>query len=155
MEAHRRAHLEVALLNLVSAGLLLFWGIYFAMAGTGNAVDWLTDHGYRGRFFRSSSKNLELLERVAKRHGSEGPGIKILFMIIMWWELLTASAYFASLGLYLLGDTALLPYAFFIGMGLFAGLVLGNEAFVYYDDEEEHVIMLLAQLVSYIAVVVL
>ena len=44
-------------MNPVSAGLLLFWGIYFAMAGTGNVVDWLTNHGYRGKLFRSSSKN--------------------------------------------------------------------------------------------------
>ena len=142
-------------MNLVSAGLLLFWGVYFAMAGTGNVVDWLTNHGYRGRLFRSSSKNLELMEKVAKRHGSGANAIKALFAFIMCWELLSAAAYLAALGLYLIGNTVLMQYAFFIGMGLFAGLVLGNEAFVYYDDEEEHVIMLLAQLVSYIAVVVL
>lgn len=142
-------------MNLVAAGLLLFWGIYFALAGTGNLVDWLTNHGYRGRLFRSSSKNLELMERVAKRHGSGSSQISALFMVIMSWELLAAAAYLTALGLYALGNVILLPYAFFIGMGLFGGLILGNEAFVYYDDEEEHVIMLLAQLVSYIAVVVL
>ena len=141
--------------NLVSAGLLLFWGIYFTMAGTGNAVDWSTQHGYRGRLFRSSSKNLELMERVARRHGSGASAIKALFAAIMSWEFLSAATYLSALGLYLTGNTSLLPYAFFIGMGLFAGLILGNEAFVYYDDEEEHVVMFLAQLVSYIAVVVL
>jgi hypothetical protein len=52
-------------------------------------------------------------------------------------------------------NTFLTPYPFFVGKGLFAGLILGNEAFVYNDDEEEHVIMMPAQLVSYIAVVVL
>ncbi len=142
-------------MNLVSAGLLVFWGVYFAMAGTGNVVDWLTEHGYRGRYFRSSSKNLELMERVAKKHGAGGSAIKGLFAVIMSWELLSAAAYLVALALYLEGNTALLPYAFFTGMGLFAGLILGNEAFVYYDDEEEHVIMLLAQLVSYVAVVLL
>jgi hypothetical protein len=142
-------------MNIVSAGLLLLWGIYFAMAGVGNVVDWLTNHGYRGRLFRSSSKNLELMERVAKRHGSGQSAIKALFAAIMSWELLSAATYLTSFGLYLLGNTTLLPYAFFIGMGLFAGLVLGNEAFIYYDDEEEHVIMFLAQLVSYVAVVLL
>jgi hypothetical protein len=73
----------------------------------------------------------------------------------MTWELLSAGTYLASFGFYLAGNTHLVPYAFFIGMGLFAGLVLGNEAFVYYDDEEEHVIMLLAQLISYTAIVLL
>jgi hypothetical protein len=142
-------------MNLVSAGLLLFWGVYFAMAGTGNVVDWLTNHGYRGKLFRSSSKNLELMERVAKRHGSGATAIKALFAVIMSWELLSAATYFAALGLYIAGNASLMQYAYFIGMGLFAGLVLGNEAFVYYDDEEEHIVMLIAQLVSYIAVVVL
>jgi hypothetical protein len=142
-------------LNPVSAGLLLFWGIYFGMAGTGNVVDWLTNHGYRGRLFRSSSKNLELMERVAERHGAGVKAIRALFAIIMSWEILSALVYFAALALYLTGNLTILPYAFFIGMGLFAGLVLGNEAFVYYDDEEEHVIMFLAQLISYIAVVLL
>jgi hypothetical protein len=142
-------------LNPVSAGLLLFWGVYFGMAGTGNVVDWLTNHGYRGRLFRSSSKNLELMERVAERHGAGVKAIRALFAIIMSWEILSALAYFAALALYLAGNLTILPYAFFIGMGLFAGLILGNEAFVYYDDEEEHVIMFLAQLVSYIAVVLL
>jgi len=142
-------------LNPVSAGLLLFWGVYFGMAGTGNVVDWLTNHGYRGRLFRSSSKNLELMERVAKRHGSGATAIRALFAMIMSWEILSSVAYFAALAFYLTGSLTILPYAFFIGMGLFAGLILGNEAFVYYDDEEEHVIMFLAQLVSYIAVVLL
>jgi len=142
-------------LNLVSAGLLLFWGIYFAMAGVGNAVDWLTNHGYRGKYFRSSSKNLELMEKVAQKHGSSPAAIKALFAVIMSWELLSAATYLSALGLYVTGDASLTPYAFFIGMGLFAGLVLGNEAFVYYDDEEEHMVMMVAQLISYIAVVVL
>ncbi len=141
--------------NLVSAGILLFWGVYFAMAGTGNVVDWLTQHGYRGRYFRSSSKNFELLERVAAKHRSGKRAIGALFVVIMSWELLSAAAYLGALGLYLTGSSLLLPYAFFIGMGHFAGLVLGNEAFVYYDDEEEHMVMLLAQLVSYIAVALL
>ncbi len=139
-------------MNIVSAGLLVFWGVYFAMAGTGNLIDWLTRHGYRGMYFRSSSKNLELMERVAKRHGSGESAIKTLFAAIMSWELLSAALYFTAFAFYLAGGTMLIQYAFFVGMGLFAGLILGNEAFVYYDDEEEHVVMLLAQLVSYIAV---
>ncbi len=125
------------------------------MAGVGNVVDWLTNHGYRGRLFRSSSKNLELMERVAKRHGSGARTIGLLFTVIMSWELLASLTYLSALGLYLAGNLSLLPYAFFVGMGLFAGLILGNEAFVYYDDEEEHVVMLIAQLISYIAVVLL
>ena len=125
------------------------------MAGVGNVVDWLTNHGYRGRLFRSSSKNLELMQRVAKRHGSGASTIGALFTVIMSWELLAALPYFSALGYYLAGNLSLLPYAFFIGMGLFAGLILGNEAFVYYDDEEEHVVMLIGQLISYIAVVLL
>ncbi len=141
--------------NVVSAGLLLFWGIYFAMAGTGNVVDWATQHGYRGKYFRSSSKNLELMEKVAQKHGSGQSSIRALFIAIMSWELLSAATYLTALGYYLAGDSFLLPYAFFIGMGLFAGLILGNEAFVYYDDEEEHVVMMLAQLISYIAVALL
>ncbi len=142
-------------MNLVPVGLLLFWGVYFAMAGTGNVVDWLTQHGYRGRYFRSSSKNLELLERVAAKHGSGTTTIKTLFVIIASWELLAATTYLSALALYLIGDPLLVQYAFFIGMGLFAGLILGNEAFVYYDDEEEHTVMFMAQLVSYVAVVLL
>jgi len=141
--------------NLVSAGLLLFWGVYFSMAGTGNVVDWLTKHGYRGKYFRSSSKNLELLEQVARRHGTGKGAIRVLFFVIMSWELLSGVLYLSALALYVTGSVFLLPCAFFVGMGLFAGLVLGNEAFVYYDDEEEHVVMLLAQLVSYVAVVFL
>jgi hypothetical protein len=142
-------------LNIVVAGLLLFWGIYFALAGTGNVVDWLTNHGYRGRYFRSSSKNLELMEKVAQKHGSGRAAILALFALIMSWELLSAVTYLTSLGLYLAGNSTLVPYAFFVGMGLFAGLVLGNEAFVYYDDEEEHVVLMVAQLISYIAFAVL
>lgn len=142
-------------MNLVSVGLLLFWGVYFAMAGTGNIVDWLTEHGYRGRYFRFSSKNFELLEKVAERHGSGKGTVRALFLVIMSWELLSAVSYLSALALYIAGVTWLLPYAFFVGMGLFAGIVLGNEAFVYYDDEEEHVLMFLAQLVSYIAIVIL
>ena len=142
-------------MNLVVAGLLLFWGVYFSMAGTGNVVDLLTQHGYHKRFFRFSSKNYELLEKVAERHGTGASRIKVLFIVIMSWELASAAGYLSALALYLLGSTFLIQYAFFIGMGLFAGLTLGNEAFIYYDDEEEHVTMFVAQLVSYVAVALL
>jgi len=142
-------------MNIVSAGLLLFWGIYFAMAATGNIADWLTEHGHRGRYFRFSSKNLELLEKVAMKHESGRRITPVLFAVIASWETLSAVLYLSALGLYLIGNTFVVPYAFFVGMGLFAGLVLGNEAFIYYDDEEEHVVMFLAQLISYIAVVLL
>ncbi len=125
------------------------------MAGTGNVVDWATNHGYRGKYFRSSSKNLELMEKVAQKHGSGDSSIRALFTLIMSWELLSAALYLAALGFYLAGSSVLVSYAFFTGMGLFAGLILGNEAFVYYDDEEEHVVMLLAQLLSYMAVALL
>jgi len=141
--------------NLVSAGLLVFWGIYFSMAGTGNVVDWLTQHGYTGRYFRFSSKNFELLEKVAEKRGTGPRGLTILFAMIMCWELLSAAAYILAFAFYVTGSTVLVPYAFFIGMGLFAGLTLGNEAFIFYDDEEEHVVMFVAQLISYIAVVIL
>ncbi len=143
------------MVNLVSVGLLLFWGVYFAMAGTGNLVDWLTEHGYRGRYFRFSSKNFELLEKVAERHRSGKGTVRVMFIVIMSWELLSAAGYLSALAMYLMGGTWFLPYAFFIGMGLFAGIILGNEAFVYYDDEEEHVVMLLAQLITYIAIVLI
>ena len=142
-------------MNLVSAGLLLFWGVYFSMAGIGNVVDYLTQHGYKGKYFRFSSKNYELLEKVAKKHNSGKGPITTLFVVIMCMELASAVLYLASFVLYLGGQSILTRYAFFAGMSLFAGLVLGNEAFIYYDDEEEHVVMLIAQLVSYIAVVVL
>ncbi len=141
--------------NLVSAGLLVFWGIYFSMAATGNFVDWLTQHGHRGRFFRFSSKNLELLEKVVAKHRSGWRVAPYLFIVIASWETLSAVVYLSALVMYLIGNSSLIPYAFFIGMGLFAGLVLGNEAFIYYDDEEEHVVMMLAQLISYIAIVLL
>ena len=143
------------MVELVSAGLLLFWGAYFSLAGTGNVANWLTDHGYKGRFFRSSSRNFELMEKVARRHGAGRGAVKGMFLLIMSWELSTAAAYLAALVLFLEGSVWLLPFAFFLGMGLFAGIILGNEAFVYYNDEEEHVVMFLAQLVSYIAIVVL
>ncbi|HZW85653.1 MAG TPA: hypothetical protein VFE91_07130 [Nitrososphaerales archaeon] len=143
------------MVNLVSAGLLLFWGIYFGMAGTGNVANWLSERGYHGRLFRFSSKNFELIDRVAKRHGTGESSVKVFFVIVMSWEVLSAAAYLSALALYLVGEFYMVQYAFFVGMGLFAGLILGNEAFVYYDDEEEHVVMFLAQLVSYVAVVLL
>lgn len=142
-------------MNLVAAGLLLFWGIYFSMAGTGNLLDLLKQIGQRGRFFRFSSNNYELLQQVASKYNTSKASIRKLFVTIMCWELLSAASYLAAFVLYLLGSAALVQYAFLIGMGLFAGLTLGNEAFVFYEDEEEHVTMLVAQLISYIAFVLL
>jgi hypothetical protein len=142
-------------MNLVSLGLLLFWGVYFSMAGVGNVVDWLTNHGYKGKYFRFSSMNYELMEKVTEKHGASKSATNILFATIMSWELLAAVTYLSAAALYTAGNETLVEYAFFIGMGLFAGLTLGNEAFIYYDDEEEHVTMFLAQLISYIAFAVL
>ena len=125
------------------------------MAGVGNVVDWLTNHGYKGKYFRFSSMNYELVEKVTKKHGASKSAANVLFATIMIWELVAAATYLSAAALCVVGNETLVQYAFFIGMGLFAGLTLGNEAFIYYDDEEEHVTMFLAQLISYIAFAVL
>lgn len=143
------------MVNIVSIGLLLFWGVYFVMAGTGNFVDWLTEHGYRGKFFRFSSRNLEMLERVASKYHMSQFRVGILFGIITCWELLSAVLYLLSSALLTQGEAFLVQYAFFTGMGFFAALTLGNEAFIFYENEEEHVVLLVAQLISYLAIVIL
>lgn len=142
-------------MNAVVAGLLLFWGLYFSLAGTGNLLDLLKQIERRGRYFKFSSGNYELLSKVASKYGTPPRVIKSIFAFIMSWELLSAASYLAALALYVSGSAWFAQYAFFTGMGLFAGLVLGNEMFVFYEDEEEHVVLLMAQLISYIAFAVL
>jgi hypothetical protein len=138
-------------LNILSAGLLLFWGVYFGMAGTGNFLDVMKYEWHKGKMFRFSSNNFELLRKVASRYNVAENRLTFLFVVILCWELLSSVLYLAAFFYFLAGNTVFAQYSFFSGASFFAGLTLGNEAFIYYENEEEHVVMLLAQLISYVA----
>jgi hypothetical protein len=96
-----------------------------------------------------------MLENVTSKYHVPENRIRILFVIITCWELLSAALYLAASSLYIQGVTFLIQYAFFTGMGFFAALTLGNEAFIFYENEEEHVALFIAQLIAYLAVIIL
>jgi hypothetical protein len=131
---------------------MLFWGIFFLMAGIGNLLDLLNKIEHRGKYFRFSTSNYELLRKVTSKYTVGDKAITGMFVTIMCWEFISAFSYFVALAFFLQGITFFAQYAFFIGIGLFAALTLGNEAGVFSEVAEEHIVMLLAQLVSYVAV---
>lgn len=139
------------MLNIVSFGLLIFWGIYFGMAGTGNMLDILKYEWHKGKMFRFSSNNFELLKKVASKLNAKESALTSVFLIILSWELISSTLYFVASIFYFNGNIEFAQYSFFSGSAFFAGLTLGNEALVYYENEEEHVVLLVAQLISFIA----
>jgi len=140
-------------MNIVIAVLLLFWGCIFSIAGLGNIFDLINN--VTQRHFRFSTGNYVLAAKVVSKFTSSRRIIMTLFLIIICLELISAFSYVFAWLFYVMGRKSFVAYATVIGMIFPGSLTIGNEVFAYYENEEEHIVLLLAQFVTYVGYILI
>ena len=139
--------------NVIAIGLTLFWGLYFTLAGSSNLIDALRHFGLLREAMKFDSENYTRLMKVVSRF-KRSPGItKLLFVWLLTWELTAAGIFWlTSFLLWATGSFQLVDASYAVGMSFFASLTIGNELFLFYESEEEHVTLLVALLLSLVAI---
>jgi hypothetical protein len=135
--------------NVISVGLAIFWGLYFTLAGSSNLADALRHFGLLREPAKFDSGNYSRLLKVVSRYKRNPKTAKLIFAWLFSWELAAAASFWlASLSLWAFGSLQLIDIAYAVGMSFFAALIIGNELFMFYESEEEHVSILAALLLS-------
>lgn len=136
-------------------GLLLFWALYFSLIFITNWFDALKAVGVLGDGWRVASGNWDFVRTTTAIYDTPGWLRAVLFTGVLAWELLGAALFWRAFLVVRRGGAfagPLLDAPFIAGASLFAAFVLADEIFVAYSVEGTHVRILVALIVSLLAV---
>lgn len=136
-------------------GLLLFWALYFSLIFATNWFDALKAAGVLGDGWRLASGNWDFVRATTAVYDTPGWLRAVLFIGVLAWELLGAALFWRAFLVARRGGGftgPLLEAPFVAGTALFAAFVLADEIFIAYDVEGTHFRILVALIVSLMAV---
>lgn len=142
-------------LATLKRGLLLFWAAWLSIVFLTNACDALRALDVLGEGWRFASGNWAFLVETTRVYDTPDWLRAILFAGVVAWEglgtLLLWRAFGASLGDGL-ADRRPTDAAFVVNLALWAAFVLADELFLVYGVEATHLRLLIAQLVTLLAI---
>jgi len=135
-------------------GLLLFWALYFSIVFITNWFDALKAAGVLGDGWKVTSGNWASIREATAIYDTPGWLRTILFAGVLVLELLAAALFWRAFllarrsGIY---GGSLITAPVIVGAALFAGFVLADEIFIAYSFEATHFRILIALVVSLLA----
>ena len=135
-------------------GLLLFWALYFSIVFITNWFDALKAAGVLGDGWKVASGNWASIREATAIYDTPGWLRAILFAGVLVLELLAAALFWRA---FLLARRSglfagpIIDAPIIVGSTLFAGFVLADEIFVTYSVEATHFRILIALIVSLLA----
>ena len=127
-------------------GLLLFWGLWFAIATSSNLFDGLKQLGYVDPDWKFASGNFNDVSQALGIYGLSHSWIIAIFAVIIFWEALSAILFLTAA--WAIKNKQAITHAFTISIALWATFILMSEIFIFYKYEMKHFVLLLAELVS-------
>lgn len=136
--------------------LQLVWALWFSIVTATNIADALRELGVLPSSWTLVSGNFALLERTTAVHGVPSAINGLLFGGVIAWELTASALFWRGIALDLRSDRAraqaALLRAFTSAIALFGAFLLADEIFVAYAMEGKHLQLLIALLVSVVAI---
>ena len=135
-------------------GVLLFWSLYFSIVFITNWFDALKAAGVLGDGWTFASGNWAAIREATAIYDTPGWLRAILFAGVLVLELLAAALFWRAFllarrsGIY---GGPLITAPVIVGAALFAGFVLADEIFIAYSFEATHFRILIALVVSLLA----
>ena len=140
-------------LHPIKFGLLLFWGLWFLIAFLTNTFDFLGVYNYLPTVWRFRSNNLALITSVIHIYNFPGTWANLLFTIdiiiqgsasilfliaaMKWWSHRQAWKWING--------------AFGLSIALWAAFILMDEFFIAYNFEGTHMLLIVAELLTFTA----
>jgi len=146
--------LSVSTLFSFKLGLLLFWGLWYAIAFFTNVCEMLHALRVFPRTWPFASGNLRDVTQATKTYSGMRWLPRLLFFCVLGFQLLIVClfgwAVVSSLAAGSIKPDAV-NTAFAASLGLWAAFMLADEIFKQYDTEHAHVLFFIAQLVTFVA----
>lgn len=136
-------------------GLLLFWALYFSLVLMTNWFDALKAVDVLGDGWKFASGNWAFIRETTTIYDTPGWLRAILFAGVLVLELLAAALFWRAFLVSRRSGTFNSPVVdapVIVGATLFAGFVLADEIFIAYSVEATHFRILIALIVSLLAV---
>jgi hypothetical protein len=135
--------------------LLLFWAAWLSIVLATNTCDALKALGVLNDSWTFASGNFEFLRSVTAKHGTPDAVNILLFAGVIAWEALAMVLHWRAALRFRAGDPSRIVPAFTVSIGLWGAFILADEIFISYDVEATHFRLLIAGVVSLMAVLLL
>lgn len=135
-------------------GLLFFWMLWLWIAFLTNLCGGLKALGVLPRSWRFASDNFRTVAEAASRYRAPPWLAVFLFAAVATWQFLSSWLFGqAVLSSLMMGhlDYVWVDRAFAVGLGLWAALLIADEFFLRYENEATHLLIFIAQLVTWLS----
>jgi|GEM_PF-905054 len=140
---------RIASLTVIERGILLFWGLWFALAASADVSNFLQVIAWIPMDFPFSSKNYDLVVQSFHTYGVHQPSLLVFcYGCIIVWAFVIALAFLMAF--LRPNHKALAHNAFLISFMLTAFFILMDEIFLQYEFEHNHVVRLGFQLLTFV-----
>lgn len=132
--------------------ILFFWAAYLSLVVATNTCDALKALGILPDSWTFASGNFAFLRSVTAKHGTPDALNILLFAGVIAWEALAAVLHWRAALRFRAGDASRIVPAFTVSMALWGAFILADEVFISYDVEATHFRLLIAGIVSLMAI---
>ena len=138
--------------------LLTFWTLWISVVLITNVFDGLKRYGLLSENWPFASGNYALIEKATSKFNPPAWLNRLFFAgAVVWQAIITILFWTALLNTFKQGRIASseISWAFAASFGLFAAFVLADEICGNYQGERDHLLILAAQVVSYLTLTLL
>lgn len=135
-------------INLISRGIILFWGVWFLIVTASDVVNFLQRKNVISPHISFTSNNYKLVDNVLSVYKINAPTVvDVLFIAIILWAFAISLSFFFSL---FAKNFSIAYFAFMFSFSMTAFFILCDEVFIQYELGHEHILRLLFQMIAFI-----
>ena len=146
-------------MTLVARVLLFFWASWFSLVLASNLTDALQQLSVLSSQWRFVSGNFAMIRQSIAIYGLSAWFAAVLFACVLLVQLCATALFwraFAARDAVIRPDAPEIPRAFAVGLAMFAGFLLADEAFVVYERfasvATTHLLVFCALLLSFLTI---
>lgn len=142
-------------LHNLKIGILLFWALWFSFATTTNFIDLLNQFSLLSGNWKFISHNYSLVKGIMSIYVTPDYAITLSFILILIAEFTISCTFWLALFRFNASKPNTLPYlntAFTLSIFLWVAFLVGEEIFIAYAFEGTHLNLLVAELISLMAI---
>ncbi len=142
-------------LYLFKTGLVLFWAVWLAIVFLTNLFEGLKSLGILPQSWKFASQNYQMIQNTIKIYTPPHWLATVLFGGVVLWQaaavFLMASAFIQML-LHPAGALGWVDTAFAVSIALWAAFMISDEIFCAYDNQTNHILLMIAQLAALLSI---
>ncbi len=136
----------------LQVGLLVFWGIWLSIVFITNSFEGLKALGILPESWKFASKNYAMIQQATAKYAVPGWLNTVLFVGVIIWQALAALLFWQAAIFLPVGGVGLIQPAFTVSIALWCAFMIADEIFKAYDNQSEHLLILIGHLASLVVI---